>query len=92
MKKKVRSKQEEVWERAQIQDKINGIYNRFHIFEEEILRVEKHIMVKYKLSELDALTKLFNLAFDKKLELVLDSWGFHKTGLKFYKIRNVDKI
>ena len=63
---------EERFYNARIIDKKAGIYNRFHIKEQDIDKAMVHIMQKYGLSEVDALTRLFSLAFDKKINLILD--------------------
>lgn len=78
--------------RRKIRDKINGIYNRVHIIESDIIKAQKHIMKKYKLDEIDALTKLFNLVIDKKIELVLDKEEYKKSYLEKYTIKNIEEI
>ncbi len=78
--------------RKMMQDKINGIYNRAHIIESDILKAKEHIMKKYKLNDMEALSKLSNLVIDKKLELVLDEYQYRRNFLKVYKIKNIGKI
>lgn len=75
-----------------IKDKIIGIYNRFHIIESDIVLAEKHLMCKYKLTEIEALKKLFNLAFDKKLDLVKDDYCYRHSFIVLYRIKNIKKL
>lgn len=78
--------------KALIKDKIIGIYNRFHILETDIILAEKHLMCKYKLTEIDALKKLFNLAFDKKLDLIRDDFSYRHSFIVLYRIKNLEKL
>nr|DAT76367.1 MAG TPA: hypothetical protein [Caudoviricetes sp.] len=75
-----------------IKDKIAGIFNRSHIIENDIIVAQKHIMQKYGLSAIDALTMLSNLVIDKKIDVELDEFEYKHSFLKVYRIKNIKQL
>lgn len=82
------------WEKLDIvtRDKIVGIYNRFRIAEKDILIAMGHLSKKYELSNNEALTKLFSLAFDNKLDLAFDEDLYRRHCVEEYHILFVENI
>lgn len=81
---------EENVKKNKIKDKLIGLNNRFYISENESLRAMKYFMDKYGIDEIDALNKLFSLAFEKKLIISTNRSLYQRRGIKEGYIKNLD--
>jgi AmiR/NasT family two-component response regulator len=78
-----------------IRDKEISLYNRTHLSDDEIYKATKYIMKKYKLSKKDALTRLVNLAIDKKLKIRIikgKDYNSTKSVYETYVLENLEEL
>lgn len=83
---------EENAKKNKIKDKLIGLNNRFYISEGESLRAMKYFMDKYGIDEIDALNKLFSLAFEKKAKITINHSLYQRRGIKEGTIRNLEEL
>lgn len=55
---------------AILKDRWRSFLNKTHVTEQEGVKAVKYIMKKHKIDEMEALKKLINAYFDKKMSLV----------------------